>query len=129
MSSAQRAKVDRPETLRQARRWESLAVTYRAAGLCDRCASQAATARQLGHSQSAGPCSTCWPLWARMLPVSGSALTETPDNARAVSESAARPRRRDAGPHPWELCYLPGGIREGRYAEDRAEHLGWEVAA
>ena len=51
-----------PETLRQAQRWDAVKLRYTDAGLCDRCAAQAAW----GHQNNAGgwddlrpPCDRC----------------------------------------------------------------------
>jgi hypothetical protein len=54
-----------PETLRQAQRWDAIKLRYADAGLCDRCAAQAAW----GHQDNAGgwddlhlPCDRCEPV-------------------------------------------------------------------
>ncbi|OBJ26871.1 hypothetical protein [Mycobacterium colombiense] len=51
-----------PETLRQAQRWDAIKLRYTGAGICDRCAAQAAW----GHQDNAGgwnnlrpPCARC----------------------------------------------------------------------
>jgi len=53
-----------PESMRQAQRWDVIKLRYKDAGLCDRCAAQAAW----GHQDNAGgwndlhpPCDRCAP--------------------------------------------------------------------
>jgi hypothetical protein len=50
---------DRPETLRQARTWETVKGHYEAAGLCEGCAGQAAYGAQLGFAKINPPCDHC----------------------------------------------------------------------
>lgn len=52
-------KVDPPETLRQAQRWDSAVTRYTRAGLCARCASQAAWGGQIGYTRVHAPCEYC----------------------------------------------------------------------
>lgn len=52
----------RPETIDEARRWQTRHNKYVAAGICPRCAGQAAYGHQLGWSNVYPPCSTCWPV-------------------------------------------------------------------
>lgn len=126
MTRAESRKCNRPESPRQAVRWDSVASAYRAAGLCVRCAAQGANVRQDGSGLTSGPCSSCWPLWAHLQTVSTSRAPEAPGSAVAVTEPLGRPRARGAGPRPWELCYQEGGVRAGRYAADLAT---WTASA
>lgn len=48
-----------PETLRAARRWDETRDRYAAAGLCDRCAAQAAYGHADGFSEVHPPCGGC----------------------------------------------------------------------
>jgi hypothetical protein len=48
-----------PETMRQAKRWETVKNRYLAAGLCIKCASQAAYGHQLAFSRIHPPCDDC----------------------------------------------------------------------
>lgn len=48
-----------PETLRAARRWDETRDRYAAAGLCDRCAAQAAYGHADGFSEIHPPCDNC----------------------------------------------------------------------
>lgn len=59
---------DKPETLSQARRWEVNRRRYEIdAGLCARCAGQAAWAHQLGwRSIATSPCAGCLPLVVKL---------------------------------------------------------------
>lgn len=57
-------RVDPPETMRQARRWDTANVRYTRAGLCTMCASQAAWAGQIGYSRVHPPCEECAPVVA-----------------------------------------------------------------
>lgn len=57
-------RVDPPETLRQAQRWDSACARYARAGLCARCSSQAAWAGQIGYSRVHAPCEDCAPIVA-----------------------------------------------------------------
>lgn len=50
---------DRPETLRQARTWETVKGHYEDAGLCGGCAGQAAYGHQLGFAKIKPPCAEC----------------------------------------------------------------------
>src|SRR5699024_126212 len=52
-------RVDPPETLRQAQRWDSAVARYAHAGLCTPCASQAAWGAQIGYSRVRPPCEEC----------------------------------------------------------------------
>jgi hypothetical protein len=52
----------RPETLRQARLSDAAASFYRRAGLCDRCAGQAAWGHATSFSEVLPPCQECHPL-------------------------------------------------------------------
>lgn len=55
------------ESPRMARRWQSNLSRYANAGLCPRCAGQAAFGHQLGWANVFPPCSVCWPIvtsWA-----------------------------------------------------------------
>ena len=56
--------VDPPESLRQARRWDAACSRYTRAGLCSRCASQAAWGGQIGYSRVHAPCEACAPIIA-----------------------------------------------------------------
>lgn len=58
-----------PETQRQAERWDVTRDNYAAAGLCDRCAAQAAYGHADGFSEVHPPCPGCSELVAA-LPVS-----------------------------------------------------------
>lgn len=49
----------KPETLAQARRWETTKRRYIGAGLCDKCAAQAAWGHQIGFSRINAPCADC----------------------------------------------------------------------
>lgn len=49
----------KPETLGQARRWETIKRRYIGAGLCDKCAAQAAWGHQIGFTRSNAPCADC----------------------------------------------------------------------
>jgi hypothetical protein len=56
-------KADRPETVRQAQTWETVKNRYVAAGLCHKCASQAAWGHQIGFSRvEHAPCAACRPI-------------------------------------------------------------------
>lgn len=57
-------KVDPPETMGQARLWDATNGWYLKAGLCGRCASQAAWGHQIGWSRVRPPCETCAPITA-----------------------------------------------------------------
>lgn len=57
-------KIDPPETPRQAKRWDSAFTRYSRAGLCDRCASQAAWGGQIGYCRVDPPCESCSPIVA-----------------------------------------------------------------
>lgn len=59
-------KATRPETLRQARSWQQVLGVYRTAGLCDRCAAQAAYGHAVGFSLIHPPCQGCVPIVARL---------------------------------------------------------------
>lgn len=50
---------DRPETIRQARTWETVKGHYQEAGLCEGCAGQAAYGAQLGFAKIKPPCAEC----------------------------------------------------------------------
>lgn len=63
-SALKAAKVDSPETFRQAQRWDSAVIRYSRAGLCGPCASQAAWAGQIGYSRVRPPCEECAPIVA-----------------------------------------------------------------
>lgn len=52
-------KVDPPETLAQARRWDRAHAWYLRAGLCGRCASQMAWGHQIGWGRVHPPCESC----------------------------------------------------------------------
>lgn len=49
----------KPETLRQARRWDDVKSQYVSAGLCHHCASQAAWGHQGGFASIKPPCGGC----------------------------------------------------------------------
>lgn len=104
-----------PETMRQAKRWETTKNRYLAAGLCVTCASQAAYGHQLGFARIHPPCDKCmsamvsFPIqattvWRRLADPSESAPRPFPQNRR----SAARRRgfevraegRQDSGDQP-----------------------------
>lgn len=51
-----------PETKQQAQTWDLVKRNYRAAGLCHRCAAQAAWGHQCGFSVIEPPCAWCLPL-------------------------------------------------------------------
>lgn len=51
--------TEKPETYRQAVHWETMKRRYLDAGLCIRCASQAAYGHQHGFSNVHPPCSAC----------------------------------------------------------------------
>lgn len=57
-------RVDPPETMRQAQRWDSAFTRYARADLCARCASQAAWGGQIGYARVHAPCKTCAPIVA-----------------------------------------------------------------
>lgn len=64
-ASVSRSRADKPETLSQAQTWERRNNQYLAAGLCHRCASQAAWGHQLGFGRlEHSPCATCRPVVA-----------------------------------------------------------------
>lgn len=120
-----RAKADRPETVRQAARWENNKRKNLGLDLCPTCASQVAWGHQIGFSKTEPLCRPCW------VRLEGSpAQVATSPRADAVA-----PRRRLAGhakgkgPRRWELCYLSGGIRESQFVNDRAAFDGLKVEA
>lgn len=86
-------RIDPPETLRQARRWDSAFTRYTRAGLCPRCASQAAWAGQIGYSRVHPPCEGCAPIVANFpgaRHVSGwRSLPEMKRDRRPPGESAS----------------------------------------
>lgn len=51
--------VNAPESPGQARLWDRTFDWYQAAGLCARCASQAAWGHQIGWTQVHAPCDRC----------------------------------------------------------------------
>lgn len=69
--SSARRKVAQPETLRQARTFETFKTAHVHAGLCHTCASQAAYGRQLGFSRVAGPCTDACRSAAGLVPELG----------------------------------------------------------
>jgi hypothetical protein len=53
----------KPETMRQAQRWVTTKTRYLLAGVCGRCAAQAAWGHALGFAQiDYPPCEACQPL-------------------------------------------------------------------
>lgn len=54
-------RAEKPETLGQARVWQRKCGRYRIAGLCDRCAAQAAYGHAEGFQNIKDPCETCQP--------------------------------------------------------------------
>lgn len=50
---------DKPETIGQARRFNTVRNQYAALGFCDHCAAQEAFARQLGRKRTDPPCVVC----------------------------------------------------------------------
>ncbi len=99
--------ADRPESLRQAQRWEVHKGEYLRLGLCHPCAGQGAYGRQCGFGSVRPPCGDCLPLLGR-LPVSApngwrrfakdpaSALTLTAD-LQPVSSDLSLPGRSLSG--------------------------------
>ena len=66
-SQRAKPKSERPETLAQAKTWETVKGRYLAAGLCHRCAAQAAWGHQIGFSRlEHAPCQTCAAVVAAM---------------------------------------------------------------
>lgn len=51
--------TDKPETIRQARRWDQAKAGYLKRGLCSPCAGQLAWGQQLGLSRVNPPCEKC----------------------------------------------------------------------
>lgn len=51
--------TDRPETIRQARTFETVKGHYERAGLCGPCAGQAAYGHQMGFAKIKPPCAAC----------------------------------------------------------------------
>ena len=58
----------RPESIGQAKAFDTRAGVYRAAGLCDACAAQAAFGHQLSFAQVRPPCPHCVSL-IRLFPI------------------------------------------------------------
>lgn len=52
----------KPETIRQARRWEKVKDVYLELGLCHKCAAMAAWGHQVGFAICNRPCDICLPL-------------------------------------------------------------------
>jgi hypothetical protein len=88
-----------PETIHQAKRWETVKNRYLAAGLCVNCASQAAYGHQLAFSRIHPPCDDCaavvagFPiqattLWRRLADPSSATPRQFPQDRRS------QPRRR-----------------------------------
>ena len=59
---AQKARAEQPETIGQARVWTRKCHRYSIAGLCPRCAAQAAYGHANGFADIKDPCSDCQPL-------------------------------------------------------------------
>ena len=137
-----RARADRPETLREAIRWQTVKNHYVALGLCHVCAAQAAYGHQIGFTRINQPCPDCAGVVAGL-------PDETANGWRSQSYEKAHkgayglPLEQEAyrsaswhtavanahqrvvsggmwGPMSWELCYRAGGPREGLYVEDCA---------
>ena len=67
MNETRKPKADRPETLREARRWGTTLNQYLAFGLCHRCAAQAAYGHQIGFTRvEHDPCPACVPVVASL---------------------------------------------------------------
>jgi hypothetical protein len=141
MAEKVKAKADRPETLREAIRWQTVKNHYVTLGLCHVCAAQAAYGHQIGFTRINQPCAVCATVVAGL-------PDETANGWRSQSYEKAHkgayglPPEREAyrsaswptavdhtpqrmvprgtwGPRPWELCYRTGGPREGLYEDDR----------
>jgi hypothetical protein len=50
-----------PETVHEARRWQTRLNKYVKAGICHRCAGQAANGHRDGWANVRPPCGECWP--------------------------------------------------------------------
>ncbi len=96
----QRPTADRPETLRQARRFEVHKGEFLHLGLCHPCAAQGAYGRQFGFGLVRPPCADCLPLlsllpvaapngWRRFAKDSASALRMT-GTLRSVSSDLSQ---------------------------------------
>lgn len=59
IAAVKAGRVDPPETMRQAQRHDLAVLRYTSAGLCRRCASQAAWAGQIGYARVWTPCGAC----------------------------------------------------------------------
>ena len=77
-------KSARPETLRQARNWDSIKPKAMQAGLCEACASQYAWGCQIGFNLSKPPCRECQPI------VDATPTRERPNGWRTMHGRGAR---------------------------------------
>lgn len=101
--------LSKPETLGQARRWQQRLTRYTEAGLCHRCAAQAAYGATHGWSVVHPPCSSCEPVvqsfpiaktngWRALASVDGDSVrtsqrrgTHTPGTSDVLTHGAGRP--------------------------------------
>lgn len=83
------SKVARPETLRQARSWDTAKNQYRTLGLCWPCAAQAAEGHAVGFSSVRPPCAHCATIVAGF-------PESKPNGWRAYPEKARRTAAREA---------------------------------
>lgn len=74
IKTASRLTNETPETIQQARTWETVASAYQGEGLCRGCAGQAAYGHQLGFLRVKSPCVDCQPI-VDGFPLSGGKLT------------------------------------------------------
>lgn len=137
-----KAKADRPETITQAIRWQTVKNHYVTLGLCHVCAAQAANGHQIGFTRINQQCTDCagvvagfpdgaangWRSQSYRKAALG-AYGLAPEQEAYTSASwptvvAHAPQRVASrgmwGPMSWELCYRTGGPREGLYEDDRA---------
>jgi hypothetical protein len=110
-----RKPIDRPETLAQAKRWDTQCARARAWGLCDRCSSQYSWGLQLGFTQVHPPCDSCAELLAdavgtariggwRNLRLTKVAPHDTTDSPRAHRSRTATPAKYVDGFGQCERC-------------------------
>jgi hypothetical protein len=89
------SKAQQPETVGQAMRWDRVKTRYLQAGLCHKCAAQAAWGHQIGFALSHPPCALCAPIaatfptdtagdWRKLAP----AQQMTPDAVARLREAA-----------------------------------------
>lgn len=104
----------KPETVRQAKRWDVSKQAYVRAGLCEYCAGQAAWGHQIGFTKSHPPCADCAPVVAAF-PQVGPAGTEwrrfdSAANAGGTESTGVSP----GGPqiaHPQAAAGTSGGVQ------------------